>query len=91
MIAKLENYTPNGFMERFIKFAVIKLLHAKVKFGMSINPDLSLINLFSDNAQQIAAQLHKPIRHKFSRRKVIVYKLDEIWACDLMDFSKDLI
>ena len=78
MIARLKNYTPNGFMKRFIKFAVIKLLHAKVKFGMSINPDLSLINSFSDNAQQIAAQLHKPIRHKFSRRKIIVYKLDEI-------------
>ena len=30
------------------------------------------------NDEQIAAQLHKPIRHKFSRRKIIVYKLDEI-------------
>ena len=40
MIAKLENYTLNGFMERFIKFAVSELLQAKVKFGMSINPDL---------------------------------------------------
>ena len=44
-----------------------------------------------ENAEQIAAQLHKPIRHKFSRRKVIVYKLDEIWACDLMEFLKDPI
>ena len=60
MIARLENYTHNGFMERFIKFAVIKLLHAKVKFGMSINPDLFIINSFSDNSKQIAAQLHKP-------------------------------
>ena len=39
------------------------------------------------NAEQIANQLHKPIRHKFSRRKVIVYNLEEIWICDLMDFS----
>ena len=63
----------------------------RLNFGMSINPDLSLINSFSDNAKQIAAQLHKPIRHMFFRRKVIVYKLDEIWACDLMEFSKDPI
>ena len=34
MIATLENYTPNGLMERFIKFAVIKVLQAKIKFGM---------------------------------------------------------
>ena len=78
MIARLENYTRNGFMERFIKFALIKLLHAKVKFNMLINLDLFLIDSFSDDANQIVAQLHKPIRHKFSRRKVIVYKLDEI-------------
>ena len=47
-------------------------------------------NLNVENAKQIAAQLHKPIRHKFSIRKVIVYNLDEIWACDLLDFSKIL-
>ena len=47
--------------------------------------------MFAENAEQIAAQLHKPIRHKFSRRKVIVYKFDKIWASDLMDFSKDPI
>ena len=78
-------------MDRFIKFAVIKVLQAKIKFGMSINPDLSLINSFSENAKQIAYQLHKPIQHKFSRRKVIVHNLDEIWACKLMDFFKDPI
>ena len=58
MIARLENYTLNWFIERFIKFSVIKLLHAKVKFGMSINPYQSLINSFSDNAKSITAQLH---------------------------------
>ena len=37
MIAKLENYTPNGLKERFIKFEVIKVLQAEVKFGMGYN------------------------------------------------------
>ena len=58
---------------------------------MSINPDLSLIHSFSENAKQIPYQLHKHIQHKFSRRKVIVHNLDEIWACDLMDCSTDPI
>ena len=34
IIARLENYTPNGIIEKFIKFAVIKILQAKVNFGM---------------------------------------------------------
>ena len=44
----------------------------------------------AENAEQIANQLHQPIRHKVSRSKVIVYSLDEIWACDLMDLSNVL-
>ena len=88
MIARLENYTPNGLMERFIKFPVIKVLHAKIKFGMSINLYLFLINSFSENAKQIAYQLHKPIQHKFFRLKEIVHNLDEIWAFDLINFLK---
>ena len=57
---------------------------------MSItNPVIDELSKLS--TEQIANQLHKPIRHKFSRRKVIVHNLDEIWACDLMDFSKDPI
>ena len=57
---------------------------------MSINSPI-IEELRKLSAEQVANQLHKPIRHKFSRRKVIVYNLDEIWACDLMDFSKDPI
>ena len=61
---------------------------------MSINSGLDsripiieeLTNLWKISAEQISSQLHKPIRHKFSRRKVIVYNLDEIWACDLIIF-----
>lgn len=40
---------------------------------------------------QVANELHKPVQHKFQRRKVIVHYIDEIWACNLMDFSKDKI
>ena len=40
MIARLENYTPNGLMERFIKFAVFKVLQAKIKFGIKYNKQI---------------------------------------------------
>lgn len=36
------------------------------------------------NEQQIfATEIHKPIRRKFQRRKVIVTKIDEVWGMDL--------
>jgi transposase InsO family protein len=37
---------------------------------------------------QLAVELHKPIRHKFKRRRVFVYTVDDIWTADLMDFQK---
>jgi hypothetical protein len=37
---------------------------------------------------ELANELHKPIRRKFKRRRVIVYDIDEIWSADLMDKQK---
>ena len=42
-------------------------------------------------AQTLAEELHKPIRRKFKRRRVLVNGIDKIWAADLVDmqaFSK---
>lgn len=36
----------------------------------------------------IEEELHKPIRHKFKRRRVFVYHVDDIWSADLMDKQK---
>jgi transposase InsO family protein len=41
--------------------------------------------------QELAEELHKPVRRKFERRRVRVNGIDEIWAADLIDmqvFSK---
>ena len=45
----------------------------------------------SDWSQQLADELHKPITKTFSKRKVISYGIDQIWAADLVEiqtFSK---
>ena len=39
-------------------------------------------------AQQLAEELHKPIRRKFKTRKVIVNHIDEIWSADLVFMDK---
>ena len=41
--------------------------------------------------KDLAEELHKPVRRKFERRRVLVNGIDKIWAADLVDmqaFSK---
>ena len=41
-----------------------------------------------DWAQQLAEELHKPITRKFTKRRVFVKGVDEIWAADLFEMGK---
>ena len=34
-----------------------------------------------------AEELHKPIRHKFKRRRVMVFNVDDVWSADLKDMQ----
>ena len=60
---------------------------AKAKLGLGAK---KLITALSENdwAQQLAEELHKPIRRKFKTRKVIVNHIDEIWSADLVFMDK---
>ena len=42
----------------------------------------------NDWAQQLAEELHKPITRKFTKRRVFVKGVDEIWAADLVEMGK---
>ena len=44
--------------------------------------------LSGDWAQQLALELHKPIRRKFTKRRVFVKGVDEIWAADLVEMQR---
>ena len=39
-------------------------------------------------AQNLANELHRPIRRRFPKRKVISYGIDNIWAADLVEMGK---
>ena len=41
-----------------------------------------------DWSQQLADELHKPIKRKFKKRRVLSHGVDEIWAADLVDMLK---
>ena len=38
--------------------------------------------------KQLADELHKPIKRKFTQRRVIVNHIDEIWAADLIEMQQ---
>ena len=79
MLKELEgNYNPT-LRERLDKSIVSKPIGTKVKFGMGVKK------------KSLAEELHKPIRRKFKRRRVLVNGIYKIWAADLVDmqaFSK---
>ena len=95
MIARLENYTPNGIMERFIKFAVIKVLQAKIKFGMGLNDQ---IKTFNDQIYNLTRGLISPtvneLHHRYKqgkRRMVIVPSINHTHLCDIFEYHNNKI
>ena len=39
-------------------------------------------------SNELANELHKPIRRKFPKRKVFAKNVDDIWAADLVEMGK---
>ena len=73
MLKELEGIYNPTLRERLDKSIVSKLIRMKVKFGMVVKK------------KSLAEELHKPIRRKFKRRRVLVNGIDKIWAADLVD------
>ena len=40
------------------------------------------------NASVLNSELHKSVRHKFEKRRVMVYAVNDTWASDLMDMQE---
>jgi len=60
-----------------IDYAVVKpVIWTKYKLGASL-----------DRPRGEAEELHKPIRHKFKRRRVFVFNIDDIWSADIRDMQ----
>ena len=79
MLKELEGIYNPTLRDRLDKSIASKLIGTKVKFGMGFKK------------KDLAEELHKPIRRKFKKRRVLVNGIDKIWAADLVDmqaFSK---
>ena len=81
MLKELDEMKPNGLREKFDRRLVRSLIGTKRRLGLGVST-------WSD---ELAEELHKPVRKKFKRRRVYVKGVDAIWAADLVDmqaFSK---
>ena len=80
MLMELDLLEPKNLREKFDKKLVRRLISTKKRLGWGIQW-----------TNELADELHKPIRRKFQKRVVFAKGVDEIWAADLVDmqsFSK---
>ena len=81
MLKELEDIYNPTIKERMERGLVSSLIGTKERLGWGVDK----------KASTLAEDLHKPIRRKFKKRRVIVGGIDRIWAADLVDmqaFSK---
>ena len=81
MLNELDELEPKGIREKIDKRLVRSIIGWKRKLGWGI-----------EWSNELADELHKPIRKKFKKRRVFANGVDAIWAADLVDmqsFSKN--
>ena len=83
MLKELEGIYNPTIREKMERGLVSSLIGTKARFGWGVGG--------KKKVSTFAEELHKPVRRKFKRRRVLVNGIDKIWAADLADmqaFSK---
>ena len=75
MLAELNAVTPRGRREKVDKHLVRGIIRLKHRQGMCIW------------SNQLAYELHKPVRKLFQKHSVFAKQIDDIWTADLVDMS----
>ncbi len=76
MLNNLKYLKAKGVREKLDRQVVRAIIGKKHKLGWGIS--------WSD---QLANELHKPIKRKFLKRKVYAFNIDNIWAADLVEMG----
>ena len=76
MLVELDLLEPKNLREKIDKSLVRKLISTKKRLGWGI-----------EWTNELANELHKPIRRKFQKRHVFVRNVDDTWAADLVEMQ----
>ena len=77
MLKELDALQPKGFREKLDRRLVRSLIGTKRRLGWGV----------AEWSNELADELHKPIRKKFKKRRVFASGVDAIWAADLVDMQ----
>ena len=76
MLKELDLLEPKGIREKINRKLERSLIGKKRKWGLGI-----------EWSNELADELHKPIRRKFVKRRVFASGVDAIWAADLVEMQ----
>ena len=77
MLQELDEMQPKGFREKLDRRLVRSIIGTKRRLGWGVE----------EWSNELADELHKPIRKKFKKRRVFASGVDAIWAADLVDMQ----
>ena len=75
MLAELNTLVPKGRREKVDRLLVRSIIGLKHRLGMGVW------------SNQLANELHKPVRRRFDKHSVFAKQVDDIWVADLVDMS----
>ena len=85
MLEEMKNIYNPSLRERMERGLVSTLIGTKKRFGWGVINGTGYIK--KKKFSTLAEELHRPIKRKFKKRRVIVNGIDKIWAADLADLS----
>ena len=85
MLEEMKNIYNPSLRERMERGLVSTLIGTKKRFGWGVVNGTGYIK--KKKFSTLAEELHRPIKRKFKKRRVIVNGIDKIWAADLADMT----
>ena len=85
MLEEMKNIYNPTIRERMERGLVSTLIGTKKRFGWGVAMGTGYIK--KKKFTTLAEELHRPIKRKFKKRRVIVNGIDKIWAADLADMT----
>ena len=86
MLEEMKNIYNPSLRERMERGLVSTLIGTKKRFGWGVRK-YGTGYIKKKKFTTLAEELHRPIKRKFKKRRVIVNGIDKIWAADLADLT----